>query len=68
MINKEVNELRKKIDNLKEEGTQDILKLRTKNETELQSKMERQSSRIEQAEDRSSEPKDEMVIKGKTEE
>jgi polyribonucleotide nucleotidyltransferase len=34
----------------------------------MQNKMEGQSSRLEQAEDRISELKDEMVIKGKTEE
>jgi F0F1-type ATP synthase membrane subunit b/b' len=65
MINKEINELRTKIDNIKEEGTQDIENLRKKNETELQNKMEGQSSRIEQTEDRISELKDEMVIKEK---
>jgi hypothetical protein len=42
--------------------------LRKKNETELQNKMEGQSSRIKQAEHRISELKDEMVIKGKTKE
>jgi predicted nuclease with TOPRIM domain len=42
--------------------------LRKKNETALQNKMEGQSSRIEQTEDRISQLKDEMVIKGKTEE
>jgi hypothetical protein len=42
--------------------------LRKKNETELQNKMERQSSRIEQTEHRISEFEDEMVIKGKTKE
>jgi predicted nuclease with TOPRIM domain len=42
--------------------------LRKKNETELQNKMEGQSSRIEHTEDRISELKDERVIKGKTEE
>jgi esterase/lipase len=42
--------------------------LRKKNETEIQNKMEGYSSRLEQAEDRISELKDEMVIKGKTEE
>jgi hypothetical protein len=68
MINKEINELRTKIDNIKEEVTQDIENLRKKNETEMQNKMEGQSSRIEQAEDRISELKDEMVIKGKTKE
>jgi chromosome segregation ATPase len=42
--------------------------LRKKNETEIQNKMEGQSSRIEQTEDRISELKDEMEIKGKTKE
>jgi chromosome segregation ATPase len=42
--------------------------LRKKNETEMQNKMEGQSSRLEQAKDRISELEDEMVIKGKTEE
>jgi DNA-binding protein H-NS len=68
MINKEVNELRTKIDNNKEENSQDMENLRKKNETELQNKMEGQSSRIEQTEERISELEDEMVIKGKTEE
>jgi hypothetical protein len=57
-----------KVDNIKEEETQDMENLRKKNETEMQNKMEVQSSRIEQAEDRISELEDEMVIKGKTEE
>jgi hypothetical protein len=39
--------------------------LRKKNETQMKNKMEGQSSRREQAKDRISEPKDEMVIKGK---
>jgi predicted nuclease with TOPRIM domain len=68
MINKEISELRMKIDNIKEEVTQDMENPRKKNKTEMQNKMEGQSSRIEQAEDRVSELKDEMVIKGKTEE
>jgi uncharacterized protein YdaU (DUF1376 family) len=38
MINKEINKLREKIDNIKEEGTQDMEDLRKKNETEMQSK------------------------------
>jgi flagellar biosynthesis GTPase FlhF len=67
-INKEINELRAKIDNIKEEGTQDVENLRKKNETEMQNKMEGQSIRLEQAEDRISELEDEMVIKGKTKE
>jgi hypothetical protein len=68
MNNKEINELRTKIDNIEEEGTQDMEILRKNNETELQNKMESQSSRTEQTEDRISELEDEMVIKGKTEE
>jgi hypothetical protein len=42
--------------------------LRKKSETEIQNKTESHSSRIEQTEDRISEPEDEMAIKGKTEE
>jgi hypothetical protein len=57
-----------KIDNIKKEETRDMENLRKKNETEMQNKREGQSSRIEQAEDRISEFKDEMVIKGKTKE
>jgi hypothetical protein len=68
MINKEINELRTKIDNIKEETTQDMESLRKKNKTELQNKTEGQSSRTEQTEDRISELVDEMVIKGKTNE
>jgi polyhydroxyalkanoate synthesis regulator phasin len=64
MINKETNELRMKRDNIKE----DMEILRKKNETETQNKMEGQSSRLEQAEDRISELEDEMIIKGKTKE
>jgi hypothetical protein len=67
MINKEINELRMKIDNIKEEDTQDMENLRTKNETEMQNKIEGQSSRLEKPEDRISELEDEMVIKRKTE-
>jgi chromosome segregation ATPase len=66
MINKKINELRVKTDNIKEEVTQDMESLRKKNETEMQNKMEGQSSRLEQAEDRISELKEEMVITGKT--
>jgi uncharacterized protein YjgD (DUF1641 family) len=42
--------------------------LRKKIKTELQNKLEGQSSRREQTENRISELEDEMVIKGKTEE
>jgi hypothetical protein len=43
-------------------------KLRKKNDTKVQDKMEGHSSRIEWTEDRISELEDKMVIKGKTEE
>jgi exonuclease VII large subunit len=64
-INKEINELRTKIDNIKEKDIQDMENLRKKNETEMQNKMEGQPGRIEQAEDRISELTDEMVINRK---
>jgi hypothetical protein len=48
--------------------TQDMENLRKKNETELQNKTEGQSCRTGQTEDRISELKVEMVIKGKTKE
>jgi hypothetical protein len=67
MSNKVINELRTKIDNIKQKTTQAMENLRKKNKTDLQNKTEGQSSRIEQTEDRISELKDEMVIKGKTE-
>jgi polyhydroxyalkanoate synthesis regulator phasin len=67
-INREINELRSKIDNIKEEVTHDMENLRKKSETEIQNKMEGHSSRIEQTEDRISELVDEMATKGKTEE
>jgi hypothetical protein len=57
-----------KIDNIKEEVSQDTENLRKKNKTKIQNKIEGQFSRLEQAEDRISELKDEMVIKGKTKE
>jgi septal ring factor EnvC (AmiA/AmiB activator) len=41
--------------------------LRKKNEPEIQNKMEGQSGRLEQTEDRISELEEEMVIKGNTE-
>jgi hypothetical protein len=52
MINKEINKLRMKIDNIKEKGIQDMENLRKKNETEMQNKMEGQFSRLEQEEDK----------------
>jgi chromosome segregation ATPase len=50
------------------EVTHDMENLRKKNETEMQNRMEGNSSRVEQAEDRISELEDEMEIKEKTEE
>jgi chromosome segregation ATPase len=67
-INREINELRRKIDNIKDKVTHEMENLRKKNEKEMQNKMEGYSNRLEQAKDRISEFKDEMVIKGKTEE
>jgi chromosome segregation ATPase len=67
-MNKQKIELRTKTDNIKEETSQDMENFRKKNEAERQNKMEGQSSRIEQTEDRISELDDEMVIKGKTKE
>jgi chromosome segregation ATPase len=67
-ISREINELRAKINNIIDEVTHDMKNLRKKNETEIQNKMEGQSSRIEQTEDRITELEDEMAIKGKTEE
>jgi archaellum component FlaC len=65
-INTEINELKKKIDNIKEEVTHDMENLRKKNETEIHNTIEGQSSRLEQVENRLSELEDEMEIQGKT--
>jgi hypothetical protein len=54
-----------KIDNIKEEVTNDMENIRKKNETEIQDKMEGHSSRLKQAEDRISELEDEMALKEK---
>jgi chromosome segregation ATPase len=67
-INREINELRTKIDNIKEEVTHDMENIRKKNETEIQNTMEGHFSRLEKAEERISEFEDKMEIKGKTEE
>jgi hypothetical protein len=48
-----------KIDSIKGQMTQDMENLRKKNETEMQNKMEGQSSRLEQTEDIISELEDE---------
>jgi gas vesicle protein len=46
-INREINKLRAKIDNNKEQVTHDIENLRKKNETEIQRKMEGHLNRID---------------------
>jgi hypothetical protein len=51
----------------KEEATHDMENLRKKKETEIQNKMEGNSSRLEQEEHIISEFEGEMQIKGKTE-
>jgi hypothetical protein len=48
--------------------THDMENLRKTNKTETQNTMEGNSSRLEQTEDRISEPEDKMEIQGKTEE
>jgi hypothetical protein len=53
---------------MKEELTKDMEKLRKKYQTETKNRVEVHSSRLEQAEDRISEFKDEIEIKEKTEE
>jgi hypothetical protein len=63
--NRERNELRMKIDNIKEEVNHDMENFRKKNEIEIQNTMEGNSSRVEQAEDRISELEDEMKLKAK---
>jgi chromosome segregation ATPase len=67
-MNRERNELRMKIDNIKEEVTHDMESLKKNNEIEIQNTMEDHSRRLEQTEHRISELEDEMEIKGKTEE
>jgi hypothetical protein len=66
-INREINELKMKIDNIKEEVIHDMENLRKKNETEIQNTVEGYSSRLEQTKDRLSEPEDKIQIKRKTE-
>jgi hypothetical protein len=66
-INREINELKKKID-IKEEVTHNMENIREKNETETQNTVEGHSSRLEQAEDQITDLEDKMEIKGKSEE
>jgi polyhydroxyalkanoate synthesis regulator phasin len=64
-INREINELKTKIDDIKEEVTHDMENLRKKNETETENTMEGHCSRLEQGEDRISELKDKWKFKEK---
>jgi hypothetical protein len=57
-INREINELKVKIENIKEVVTHDMENLRKMYETEIQNIMEGHSSRLEQAEDRISKLED----------
>jgi hypothetical protein len=66
-IYRKINELKMKIDDIKEEVTHDMENHREKNETEIQNTMESHSSRLEQAEDSISELDNEMEVKVKTE-
>jgi chromosome segregation ATPase len=67
-INREINEHKMKKEKIKVEVTPDVENLRKKNQTETQNTMEGHCSRLEQVEDRISELKDKIEIKGKTEE
>jgi chromosome segregation ATPase len=66
-INKEINELKTKID-IEEEVTHDMENLRKNNGPEIQNTMEGHSNRLEQSENKISELEDKMEIKRKTEE
>jgi predicted RNase H-like nuclease (RuvC/YqgF family) len=66
--NREINELKMKIDNIKEEVTHDMENLRKKNETEIQNTMEGLSRRLEQEEERISKLEDKVEIERKIEE
>jgi hypothetical protein len=62
--NREINELKTKIENIKEEVTHDMKNLRKTNQTKAQNTVEGHSSRL-QVEDRISELKDKVEIKEK---
>jgi oligoendopeptidase F len=63
-INRQLSELKMKIENIKEEVTHYMENLRKKSQTEAQNTVEVHSSRLEQAEDRISELEDKIEIKG----
>jgi hypothetical protein len=60
-----INELKMKIDNIKEEVTHDMENLRKKNETEIQNTMEGHYSRLEQGEEESENLKKKWKLKEK---
>jgi hypothetical protein len=60
-----INELKTKMDNIKEEETHDMENLRKMNETETQNTMEGYSSRLEQAEEKSQNLKMKWKLKEK---
>jgi hypothetical protein len=62
MINKEINELRMKVDNIKEEVIRIWKTSEKRMKQNCKNEMESQASRIEQTEDRISELEDEKVI------
>jgi hypothetical protein len=64
-INRELNELKLKVENIKEEVTHDMENLIKKNQTETRNIVEVHSSRLEQVEDGISELKEKIEIKEK---
>jgi predicted RNase H-like nuclease (RuvC/YqgF family) len=64
-MNREINELKMKIDSIKKEMTDDMENLRKKNEMETQNTVEGHHSRLEQAEDRISGLEDKWKLKEK---
>jgi ElaB/YqjD/DUF883 family membrane-anchored ribosome-binding protein len=63
IISGKINELKMKMENIKEEVTHDMENHRKKNQTETQNTVEGHSSRLEQVEDNISELKDKIEIK-----
>jgi hypothetical protein len=67
-INRNINDLKMKIENIKKEVTHYMENLRKKNQTETQNTVEGHSIRLEKVEDRLSEVEDKIEVNGKTEE
>jgi hypothetical protein len=64
-LQKEINKLKMKTKNIKDELTKDMENLRKKNQTETKITVESHSSRLQQVEDRISELKDKTETKEK---